>query len=122
LFLSAQLFRKIPSSNIIDELYDQVNFGLTPRLCREISYDPQRLKKYRETISRSEMWVSLENVRRVIDELEEDLNLDKDLESIFENLLVIWRSDTRNVESKVYAAPITEHMRIRLANAMEIDG
>ena len=66
--------------------------------------------------------MSLENVRRVIDELEEDLNLDKDLESIFENLLVIWRSDTHNVESKVYAAPITEHMRIRLANAMEIDG
>ena len=64
------------------------------------------------------MWESLENVRKVIDGLEEDLNLNDNLKNIFEDLLVIWRSDTRNVESKVYVAPVTEHMRIRLANAM----
>jgi hypothetical protein len=116
------LSRNAPSSNVIDDLYDRFNFGLTPRLCSEISKDPQRLKRFRETISRSEMWVSLENVRKVIDELEEDLNLDNDLKKIFENLLVIWRSNTHNVESKVYAAPITEHMRIRLADAMGVDG
>ena len=124
MLLSAQLFWETPSSIIIDDLYDQFNFGLTPRVCSEISSDPRELKEFRETIRKNEMWVSLENVRKVIDELEEDLDLDDsdDVENILGKLLVIWRSDTHNVESKVYVAPITEHMRTRLANAMEING
>jgi hypothetical protein len=79
------------------------------------------LKEYKEKIRRAEMRVSLQNVRRVIDELEEDLNLDKDMEVIFEELLTIRRSDIHNVESKIHVAPITERLRSRLASAMEID-
>jgi hypothetical protein len=120
MLFSAQLQRCSPSSNIINDTYNQC--GPTPRLCLDTASCPHALKSYKEAIRVAEIFVSLQNVQKVIAELEEDLNLDKDLYNILENLLLIRRSDIHNVESKVYVAPITERMRSRLAIAMEIDG